>query len=60
MRSSTGGGWPERFRDRFVRETARRVHFLLAAAARYAEPRRFVEELRRRLEDSSRPAASRG
>ena len=36
--------WPERFKDRFVRETARRVRFLLAASARYSEPARFVEE----------------
>lgn len=46
MRASA---WPERFKDRFVRETARRVRFLLEASARYAEPARFVEELRRAL-----------
>ncbi len=49
MRASA---WPERFKDRFVRETARRVRFLLAAAARYSEPARFVEELRRELAES--------
>ena len=49
MRAST---WPERFKDRFVRDTARRVRFLLAAAARYAEPARFVEELKRELGES--------
>jgi hypothetical protein len=45
----SASAWPERFKDRFVRETAKRVRFLLAASARYAEPARFVEALRREL-----------
>lgn len=40
---------PGRYRDRFVRETAERVYFLMAAAARFDEPARFIEELRRAL-----------
>jgi len=40
---------PGRYRDRFVRETARRVYFLLALPARFAEPARLREELRRLL-----------
>jgi hypothetical protein len=52
MRSLTGGEWAERFKDRFVRDTAKRVRFLMAAAARYAEPARFVEELRRLLREA--------
>ena len=40
---------PGRYRDRFVRETARRIYFLLALAARYDEPARLREELRRML-----------
>jgi hypothetical protein len=40
----------ERYRDRWIRETARRVYFLLAASARFEEPARFVEELRRLLD----------
>jgi hypothetical protein len=39
----------ERYHDRFVRETARRVYFLMAMAARYGEPARFIEDLRRAL-----------
>ena len=38
-----------RYRDRFVRETAERIYFLLAASARYDEPARLMEELRRLL-----------
>lgn len=38
-----------RYRDRFVRETARRICFLLTLSARFAEPALFVEELRRLL-----------
>jgi len=38
-----------RYRDRFVRETARRIYFLLALSARFAEPARLVEELQRTL-----------
>lgn len=38
-----------RYRDRFVRETARRIYFLMAAATRYGEPARLIEELRRAL-----------
>jgi len=40
---------PGRYRDRFVRETARRIYFLLALAARFDEPARLKEELRRLL-----------
>lgn len=39
----------ERYNDRFVRETARRVYFLMALAARHGEPARFIEDLRRAL-----------
>ena len=40
-----------RYRDRFVRETARRIYFLLSLSARFEEPARLVEELRRSLCD---------
>ena len=45
-RPSTG-----RYRDRFVRETARRIYFLLSLSARFDEPARLMEELRRTLCD---------
>ncbi len=48
-----------RYRDRFVRETARRTYFLMAAAARYREPARFIEELRRALGVRRRETAGR-
>ena len=35
-----------RYRDRFVRETARRITYLMAAAGRFGEPARFIEDLR--------------
>jgi len=38
-----------RYRDRFVRETARRIYFLLALSARFDEPARLMEELRQAL-----------
>jgi len=38
-----------RYRDRFVRETARRIYFLLSLSARFDEPARLLEELRRTL-----------
>jgi len=38
-----------RYRDRFVRETARRIYFLLSLSARFDEPARLMEELRRAL-----------
>jgi len=38
-----------RYRDRFVRETAQRIYFLLALSARFDEPARLREELRRLL-----------
>ena len=38
-----------RYRDRFVRETARRIYFLLSVSARFEEPARLMEELRRTL-----------
>jgi hypothetical protein len=38
-----------RYRDRFVRETAQRIYFLLALSARFNEPARLMEELRRTL-----------
>ncbi|HZE96955.1 MAG TPA: hypothetical protein VE981_08005 [Planctomycetota bacterium] len=44
-----GGPRSGRYRDRFVRETARRIYFLLALSSRFAEPARLMEELRRRL-----------
>jgi hypothetical protein len=40
---------PGRYGDPFVRETARRIYFLMAAAGRYGEPARLIEELRRAL-----------
>ena len=40
-----------RYRDRFVRETARRIYFLLSLSARFEEPARLLEELRRTLCD---------
>ena len=40
---------PGKYRDRFVRETARRIYFLLRLSARYAEPALLREELRRLL-----------
>jgi hypothetical protein len=47
---SVDGRPPEgRYRDRFVRETARRIYFLLSLSARFEEPARLVEELRRSL-----------
>ncbi len=46
-----------RYRDRFVRETAERIFFLLAAAARYEEPARLMEELRQALCDCRGEAA---
>lgn len=39
----------EGYRDRFVRETARRIYFLLSLSARYGEPARLREELRQAL-----------
>ena len=47
----------DRYRDRFVRETAERIRFLMAAAARHSEPARLIEELRRRLCRSRSKAA---
>ena len=38
-----------RYRDRFVRETAQRIYFLLALSARFDEPARLMEELRQAL-----------
>ena len=38
-----------RYRDRFVRETARRIYFLLSLSARFDEPARLMEELRHAL-----------
>jgi len=46
-----------RYQDRFVRETARRMRFLMAAARRYAEPARLMEELRRELCRAAAPPA---
>jgi len=46
-----------RYRDRFVRETAERIYFLLAAAARHEEAARLMEELRRTLCDCRGEAA---
>lgn len=43
------GSCPEHYRDRFVRETAERVWFLMALADRYPEPARLIEELKRAL-----------
>ena len=40
-----------RYRDRFVRETAQRIYFLLSLSARFDEPARLMEELRRTLCD---------
>ena len=40
---------PDRYRDGFVRETAQRIYFLLALSARFDEPARLMEELRRAL-----------
>ena len=40
---------PGRYGDRFVRETAERIYFLLAASARFEEPARLMEDLRRAL-----------
>ena len=42
-------GCGDRYKDRFVRETAQRICFLRAAASRLVEPARFLEELRRAL-----------
>lgn len=49
----------DRYRDRFVRETARRIAFLMAAAARFSEPARLMEDLRRALCAGRRKAAGR-
>ena len=49
MHPSIGGGRDERYRDPFVRDTARRVRFLMAAAGRFADAARFIEDLRREL-----------
>ena len=45
---------PDRYRDGFVRETARRITFLLSLSARFDEPARLMEELRRALCDRRR------
>lgn len=37
------------YRDRFVDETARRIYFLLSLSARFDEPARLMEDLRRTL-----------
>ncbi len=49
MHSQVSAAREERYHDRFIRETARRIRFLLAAAGRYSEPARFIEDLRREL-----------
>ena len=38
-----------RYGDPFVLETAQRIYFLLALSARFEEPARLMEELRRTL-----------
>ena len=38
-----------RYRDRFVRETAQRIYFLMAVSGRFSEPARLIEELRQAL-----------
>ena len=48
-----------RYRDRFVRETARRIYFLLSLSARFDEPARLMEELRQTLCDCRRRAEGR-
>ena len=48
-----------RYRDRFVRETARRITYLMAAADRFGEPARFIEDLRGALCVRRRRAAGR-
>ncbi len=52
-----------RYSDRFVRETAQRICFLLELSRRSAVPTRFLEELRRALgaerpRDDERPAGA--
>ena len=47
---------PDRYRDGFVRETARRIYFLLSLSARFDEPARLMEELRQTLCDCRRRA----
>jgi hypothetical protein len=49
MCSCGRAGCGARFSDRFVRETAQRICFLVALAGRFAESDRFLEELRRAL-----------
>jgi len=53
------GPLPDRYRDGFVRETARRIYFLLSLSARFDEPARLMEELRRTLCDRRRRAEGR-
>jgi hypothetical protein len=55
MNPTIEGGRHDPYCDGYVRETARRIQFLVAAAGRYAEPARFLEDLRRVL--SERAAA---
>src|SRR3954462_4468064 len=45
---------PDRYRDGFIRETARRIYFLLSLSDRFDEPARLMEELRRTLCDRRR------
>lgn len=49
MQSGIRAAPEERYQDPFLRETDRRIRFLLAAAGRYAEAARFIEDLRRVL-----------
>jgi hypothetical protein len=51
MHPLIGAARDDRYCDRFVRETARRIQFLMAAARRHAEPARFIEDLRRVLRE---------
>lgn len=55
--------WGARYSDRFVRETAQRIRFLLELSRRSAVPARFLEDLRRALgaerpRDDERPAGA--
>lgn len=59
MVRGAAGRLEERYRDRFVRETARRIYFLLALAGRYGEPARLMEDLRAALEARRGNAAGR-
>lgn len=41
-----------RYADRFLRDTARRLKFLLALSRRCEEPARFLDDVRRALDEA--------